>query len=89
MCSMGVFLGVWLRNFMKLISICNGVLLSSLIKSVSVVTFRGMRLRITIFNGRIICVWARLSSMTKIFSCFKISMAGNLSGNLNGIVSYL
>ena len=58
MCSMGVFLGVWLLSFMKLISICSGVLDSSRMRSVSVVILSGMRLRMTIFNGRMSCVWA-------------------------------
>ena len=52
MCSIGVFFGVWLCSFMKLISNCNGVLDSSLTKSVSVVIFSGMRFSTTIFSGR-------------------------------------
>ena len=52
---------------------------------VSVVTFIGMRLRITMRNGRICCEWARVSSITKMFSFFRRSMAGSLSGSLKGI----
>ena len=53
MCSIGVFLGVWLFNFMKLMSSCNGVLESRRMRSVSVVIFSGMRLRMTMRKGRI------------------------------------
>ena len=41
---------------MKLISNCNGVLESRRIRSVSVVIFNGMRLRITIRKGRMSCM---------------------------------
>ena len=46
----------------------------------------GIRLRITIFNGRMSCEVALVSSITKIFSFFSKSIAGSLSGNLNGIL---
>ena len=85
MCSMGVCFGVWLLSFIKLISSCKGVFESSLTRSVSVVIFSGIRFRITMRNGRISCLWARVSSITKMFSFFNKSMAGSLSGSLNGI----
>ncbi len=80
-----VFFGLWLRSFMKLISSCSGVFDNRRTRSVSVVIFKGMRLRMTIFNGRICWECALLSSITKMFSFFSNSMAGNRSGNLSGI----
>ena len=53
MCSTGVFFGVWLLSFMKFISSCRGVFDNSLMRSVSVVIFKGIRFRMTIFSGRI------------------------------------
>ena len=85
MCSMGVFLGVWLFSFMKQISICSGVLESSLMRSVSVVILTGMRFSTTILSGRISCEVALESFITKIFSSLRRSMAGRRSGSLNGI----
>ena len=52
MCSIGVFFGVWLCSFMKLMSSCNGVFDSRRMRSVSVVIFNGMRLRMTMRSGR-------------------------------------
>ena len=52
MCSMGVFFGVWLLSFMKLISSCSGVFESSRTRSVSVVIFSGIRFRMTMRSGR-------------------------------------
>lgn len=89
MCSIGVFLGVWLFSFIKYTSNCRGVLERRRTKSVSVVILRGIRLSTTIFKGRISWLCALLSSITKMFSCLSSSMAGNLSGNLNGIVQFL
>ena len=82
---MGVFFDVWLLIFMNEISTWSGVLESKRTKSVSVVIFSGIRLRMTIRNGRISCPVARVVSMTKMFSCFSNSIAGNLSGNFNGM----
>ena len=87
MCSIGVFFEVWLFSFIKLTSICKGELESKRMRSVSVVILIGIRLRTTIFNGRMSCVLARDVSMTKIFSSFNKSMAGNLSGKFSGINS--
>ena len=89
MCSIGVCLGVWLLSFMNVMSSCNGVFDSRRIKSVSVVILSGMRLSTTIFKGRMSCVCALELSITKMFSCFNSSIAGNLSGILNGIFRYL
>ena len=55
MCSMGVFFGVWLFSFMNAMSICSGVFESNRMRSVSVVTFSGMRLRMTMRSGRMSC----------------------------------
>ena len=74
---------------MKLTSSCNGVLDNNRIRSVSVVIFNGIKFKMTIFNGRMSCVVARELSITKIFSFFSSSMAGNLSGNLKGIFSQI
>ena len=86
MCSIGVFFGVWLFSFMKLTSSCKGVLDNSLTRSVSVVIFSGMRFSMTIRSGRMSCVVARVLSITNMFSFFSSSIAGSLSGSLNGIV---
>lgn len=59
----------------------------SLTRSVSVVIFSGIRLSITIRNGRMSCLVALELSMTKMFSFFSNSMAGSLSGNLSGIIN--
>ena len=85
MCSMGVFFGVWLFSFINVMSSCKGVFDNSLTRSVSVVIFSGIKFRMTIFSGRMSCVWARVSSITKMFSFFRISIAGSLSGILKGI----
>ena len=87
MCSTGVFFGVWLFSFMNVTSICSGVFDNTRIRSVSVVTFRGMRLSITMRSGRMSCAWARDESITNMFSLFSASMAGSPSGILNGILS--
>ena len=89
MCSTGVFFGVWLCSFMKLISSCSGVFESRRTRSVSVVIFSGMRLSTTIFRGRMSCEWARVASITKMFSCLSRSIAGSLSGSLNGTLYYI
>ena len=85
MCSTGVFLETCPAIFKKSISSCNGVFDKRRIRSVSVVIFNGMRLRIMIRNGRMSWVEAREESITKIFSDFNISTAGNFEGMVNGI----
>ena len=56
-------------------------------RSVSVMIFNGMRLRIAIRNGRMSCEDARCSSMTKMFSDRNASTAGSDTGTLTGIIS--
>lgn len=85
MCSAGVFLETWPEIFRKSISNCNGVFDSRRIRSVSVVIFNGIRLRITMRNGRMSCAEALCESITKMFSDFNISTAGNFAGMFNGI----
>ena len=85
MCSIGVFFGVWLFSFMNVMSICSGVLDNTRMRSVSVVIFSGIRLSTTMLNGLMSCACALDVSITKIFSRFSASMAGNLSGILSGI----
>jgi hypothetical protein len=70
---------------MNEISNCRGVLDKRRIKSVSVVTLIGIRLRMTILSGRMSWALARELSITKMFSSFSSSMAGSLSGKFNGI----
>ena len=89
MCSMGVFLGVWLFIFMNDISTCRGVFERRRTRSVSVVIFRGMRLSTTMRSGRMSCRVAREWSMTKMFSFFSSSMAGSRSGKFRGMVDGL
>ncbi len=69
----------------RVISICSGVFPMRRKSWVSVISFVGMRLRMAIFKGRISWVCARVSSMTKMFSCVSIFAAGNVAGILTGI----
>ena len=86
MCSTGVFREMCPETFIRSSYICKGVLEISRNKSVSVTIFKGMRLRMSSFNGRMSCVEARRSSMTNIFSAFNISTAGNDDGIFTGMV---
>ena len=66
-------------------SICSGVFDSSLMRSVSVVILSGMRLSITMLSGLMSWACALDVSITNMFSRFSASIAGSLSGILNGI----
>ena len=70
---------------MKSMLICNGELLRRRRRSVSVVSLMGIRLSMAIFNGLMSCALARELSITNMFSFFNSSIAGSLSGIVNGI----
>jgi hypothetical protein len=61
------------------------VLESTRTRSVSVVILMGMRFSTTMRRGRISCDVAREVPITKMFSFFRRSMAGSLSGRVRGI----
>ena len=89
MCSRGVFLHTCPSGSIRSSSICSGVLERSRSKSVSVMILRGIRLRIAILSGRMSCDEALCSSITKIFSSFRLSTAGSETGTLTGIILIL
>ena len=86
MCSGGTFFASWLAVCISSSSTCKGVLPNSLASCVSVSILVGIRFSNSTCKGRISCVMARVSVMTKMFSSVSVLVAGKSFGILIGIV---
>ena len=75
----------WLSVWISSSSTCSGVLPSSRDSCVSVAILVGMRFRTRICSGRMSCVTARVSFMTKIFSSASVFAAGRPFGIIMGM----
>lgn len=74
----------WLEVWMNSSSTCKGVFPSRRDSWVSVSILVGIRFSTRMCRGRISCVTARVSPMTKMFSLASVLAAGNPSGILIG-----
>ncbi len=77
MCCWEVFRETCLEGAISSSSICSGVLPKTRASWVSVSALVGIRFRSRICSGRISWVMARVSVMTKMFSCRRVRVAGS------------